>query len=408
MTSTLGTAGIALLLTVIPGLALPAVQPPETDQVEVEALQCWRDLSSVAVQVGESFTMTVTCSVVESDTAITVLDETSLAPETIDLAPFDVIEGERFADVRDGPWRSFQYRYTLRVLDGDLFGQDVNIPALELSYHIERTLGGGTALPGREHRYVLPSEPIRVLSLVPQDARDIQGIPSLSFGDADRQQLRSTLGLFAAAALGVAALGFLVAAASRAGREWRRSASAARLAVPDSAVAARALTELTTVQHSTQDQGWNDDLVGRALAALRLAGAAALSTTVAEELVDDVGGVDRDGQLRIRRGLWRPKTTALSSSVTPSAVDAEIKRHLAQGPDDSSLDALGTLQNALRLFTIARYSPAGRIPTDELTGELDRGIGAVRKLRLRTRRPVRLATTSVATARDWWHNRWAR
>lgn len=408
MKSPLGAAGIALLLIVVPGLALRAVQPPETDQVEVDALQCWRDLHSGAVQVGKSFTMTVTCSVVESDTAITVLDETSLAPETIDLAPFDVIEGQRFADLHDGLWRSFQYRYTVRVLDRDLIGQDVNIPALELSYYIERTLGGGTALPGREHRYVLPPEPIRVLSLVPQDASDIQGIPSPSFGDADRRQLRSTLALFAAAALGVAALGFLVAAAAGVGREWRRSAPATRLAVPDSVVAARALTELTTVQRSSQDEGWNDDLVSRALTAFRLAGAVALSTTVAEEVIGGPGRADRDGQLSVRRGSWRPTMTTLSSSVTSSAIADEITRRRAHRPDDSSPDALGVLQNALRLFTIARYSQVGRIPTDELTGELDRGIGAVQQLRLRTRRPVRLVTTLFATARDWWDNRWAR
>ena len=407
MKSPLGAAGIALLLIVVPGLALRAMQSPETDQVEVDALQCWRDINSGAVQVGESFTMTVTCSVVEGDTAITVLDETPLAPETIDLAPFDVIEGERFADLHDGPFRSFQYRYTLRVLDGDFFGQDVNVPALELSYYIERTLGGGTALPGREHRYVLPPEPIRILSLVPQDAEDIQGIPSPSFGDADRRRLRSTLALFAAAAIGLTALGFLVAAASRGARDWQRAAPAARLALPDSVVAARALNELTSIQHSSQDQGWNDDLVSRALTAFRLAGAIALSATVAEEVVG-LGRADRDGQLSVRRGAWRQTMTTFSSSITSSAIADEIERRRAHRPDDSSLNGLGVLQNALRLFTIARYSPAGGLPTDELTGELDRGIDAVRRLRLRTRRPVRLVTTVFATARDWWDTRWVR
>ena len=82
----------------------------------------------------------------------TVPSEVGLAPETIDLSPFEVIEGRRFADVRDGPWRFFQYHYTLRVIDEDAFGEDLEIPALELQYHIERSLDGREGPTGLEQR----------------------------------------------------------------------------------------------------------------------------------------------------------------------------------------------------------------------------------------------------------------
>ena len=53
----------------------PAQTPepqPEQDLVQVDAFQCWRDIRSRSVRVGEPFEMTVTCSVVETETATTV------------------------------------------------------------------------------------------------------------------------------------------------------------------------------------------------------------------------------------------------------------------------------------------------------------------------------------------------
>ena len=400
-------ATIVVWVISVGGHLVSAAQPAETDQVPVDALQCWRDIGRPSVTVGEPLTMTVTCAVIETDTATTVPNEVALAPETIDVSPFEVIEGQRFPDVRDGPWRYFQYQYTLRIIHEDLFGQDIEVPALELQYHIERTLDGGSALPGRQLRYVLPPYPIRIVSLVPENAEDIRERAGETFGAADTRLFRARLAVLVASALGVVAVGFLALALLRMRREWQGSLPKRETLIPDAVVVRRALTELTELQDATQEHGWNPTLVARALTALRLAGATALSAPVTQELVL-ADRSDREGQLRVRRGLWRRETTALSAAVTPGVVAREIEHRRGLHPDDSSLSLLENLLEAFRTFTVARYTPHGSMPTDQMTSELDRGIAAVRQLRFRTLAPVQRATRLIESARGWWSERWVR
>ena len=398
---------MAVWVMCLAGQLVLAAQPAEPEHVQVDALQCWRDLGSHSVRVGERFTMMVTCGVIETDTATTVPNEVALSADTIDVSPFEVVEGRRFPDVRDGPWRFFQYEYTLRVIDESVFGQDVEIPALELQYHIERTLDGGPTLPGRELRYVLAPHPIRIMSLVPENAENIREPAGETFGAVDARLFRANLAMLVAAAIGVVAVGFLVLALLRLRSDWRERAPKSQQLIPVSAIVRRALTELTALQDATQEEGWNPTFVGRALAALRLAGAAALSTPVAQESVRP-GRADREGQLSIRRGLWQRRTTALSAAVTAGAIVKEIEHRRRRRPDDASLDCLENLQAAFRTFTVARYAPHGSIPTDQMTNELDRVIGAVRQLRLRASAPVQRTTRLVESARNWWSEVWAR
>ena len=404
MRRTAATATAWLLLGVT---ATTQPAEPEDDLVQVDALRCWRDVRRQAVRVGEPFTMTITCGVVETDAATTVPNEVALAPETIDLSPFEVIEGQRFPDVRDGPWRFFQYHYTLRVVAEDVFGQDVEIPELELLYHVERSLDGGAALPGRELRYILPAEPVRVLSLVPDTARDIREQPGETFGAADARLFRANLAILLAAAIGFVALGCLFAAGVRLQRRWRGAAPRGQRRVSDGVVVRRALGELTAVQQTARKRGWNDDDAGRVLTAFRLASAAALSVPIAQQRVAP-GLPAREGQLRVTQGVIRQRTTALSSAVTVDAIDAAIARRRASGSTDANLGQLHDLQSVLRLFTRARYSPNGSAPGERLTSELDKGIGVVRQLRLRTFAPVQQAVRLVDDARSWWTRRWAR
>ena len=330
-----------------------------------------------------------------------------LAPETIDVSPFEVIDGQRFPDVIDGPWRYFQYQYTLRIIDEHLFGEDAEVPPLELQYHIERSLDGGSALPGRELRYVLPPHPIRVMSLVPENAEDIREPAGDTFGDAEARLFRANLAGLVASAIGVVAIGFLILALLRLVRAWQGNAPKSEKLISDAVVVRRALAELTALQNATQEQGWNPTLVGRTLAAFRLAGAAALSTPVAQEPVRS-GQADREGQLTVRRGLWRPRTTALSASVTARTVSRELEHRRQLHPEDSSLSLLEGLRNAFHTFTVARYTPNAGMPTDQMTTELDRGIAAVRQLRRRTWAPVQHTTRLIGSIRGWWSDVWAR
>ena len=105
--------------------------------VEVDAIECWRRVGANAVHVGEQFDMQVTCSIVETDEARAVVDVSWLDPETLGVSPFEVIDGERYQDLVQGPRRFFQYRYSLRLIGEDYFGLDVELPPLELRYRIE-------------------------------------------------------------------------------------------------------------------------------------------------------------------------------------------------------------------------------------------------------------------------------
>ena len=216
--------------------------------------------------------------------------------------------------MRDGPWRFFQYHYTLRVIDEDAFGEDLEIPELEIKYHIERSLDGGSALPGRELTYVLPAEAIRVLSLVPADASDIRGLQSETFGDADTRLFRANLAVLVAAAVGAVAFGVLLMAAIRARQHWWGAAPKGEKRLSGSVVVRRVLAELHAVQRTSQEEGWNAGLVGRALTAFRLAGAAALDTPIAQERVEP-RRADREGQLAVNHGLGTERDEVIALKI---------------------------------------------------------------------------------------------
>lgn len=374
------------------------------DRSSIDALQCWRHLSASSVRIGQPFTMTVTCGVVETDTARTVPNERSLEPESIDVAPFEMIDGVRYADLRAGSRRFLQFNYTLRLIGEAYFGSDVELPGLELTYRIERSLGNGSVLPGRELTYVLPPQSVRVLSLVPNGATDIRELPFVTFGQADARLFRANLAMLAAAALGMAALGFLVSAILRVRQEWQGAVPQKRKPIPPAVVTRRVLDELTILQKTTQDEGWSRQFVERALTAFRLACAVALSAPIAQRVVaSDVG--EREGQLNLRRGFWRQQTTALSAALTPDAI-TPIRR---VGPvDDTNASQVNDLQHALMVFTVARYSQNGDLPTDALTTELDKGIALVRRLRIRSLAAYRLSWLLLQSARNWWRQAWRR
>ena len=108
-------------------LATPrAAASQPAGETAIDALTCWRRVDRAAVYVGERFGMTVTCRLVDTSEARTVLDTAALEPEAIHVSPFEVLGGEQFSPVEDGVFRFLQYRYTLRlILDGGFEMVDV-------------------------------------------------------------------------------------------------------------------------------------------------------------------------------------------------------------------------------------------------------------------------------------------
>ena len=396
-----------LLIGFVLTAPLAVVAQPGGDTERVDALRCWRRVSQNAVHVGERFAMTVTCSVVETDNARTLPDQAAFEPETIDVTPFEVLEGERREDIRTGPYRFFQYDYTLRVINETSFGEDLEIPALEITYRIERRMGNDPALMGRELTYVLPAEPVRILSLVPESTVDIQDLAPATFGDAQRRVFRANVLTLLAAFLGVVALGVVALGAARVARDARGGAPRAdrRLSLPR--IVHRALGELTRVQETTAASGWSTESAGRALTALRVAGSVAVSGPVAQTAVD-ADTPTRAGQLRLRQGLLRPKTAMISSGLTAAALTRRLEQTRPRQPERADVELADDLGRAIALFTTARYNRNGSLPTDELTRELDTGIAHLKRLRWRSAAPVRYAQSLQAAAKDWWGQLWTR
>ena len=157
-----------------------------TDMVEVEPITCWWRTSTSAVRTGESFGLTLTCAVVETEANKVVADFSKLDPTVVQLPPFEVLGGTHAGDLVTPGKRFFQYDYRLRLIAEDAFGNDVTIPPLEISYRIESKVTGGDTTQGRDQSYSLPRASVRLISLVPDDTSDIREAPASPFtGDRE-------------------------------------------------------------------------------------------------------------------------------------------------------------------------------------------------------------------------------
>ena len=384
--------------------AQSAAQQADPSLEAVSALRCWRRVDRGAVRIGERFGMTVTCRVVETEAGRAAPDTVGLEPESIDLLPFEVLSGERFADVTGPGYRFLQYHYVLRLLGEDYFGRDVFIPPLELNYRIERPSGSGSVLPGRELTYVLPAEPVRVLSLVPDTAADIRGVPLGTLGDAQARLARADLLLLAAAGFGLVAAGVLVIGVRRAYHVRRTERAPTVRALAAAAVAGAAAHELAAIRRANAAADWSSQGIERGLAALRLAAAVAVDQAVAERTAGP-DAAPKSGELRVRAGWLSARSVMASSAVTPALLAAASATRPAAAISDSDLDRL---RNALAVFSTARYARPGEPLPGTLTLALEEGHEVTRQLRFRALAPIRWTGRAAASLRNWWQRRWAR
>ena len=400
---TFAIAVVLVALGIVVAAASPAAGQPEAERVEVDALQCWRWISAHAVHVGERFDMLLTCAVVETDDARAVPDDAWLAPETLAVSPFEVLEGERYADLVRGPRRFFQYRYALRIIGEEYFGLDVDLPPLDVRYRIERSLDGGPFVEGRELAHVLPAEPVRVLSLVPATAAGIRELPGDTFGDAEARLFRANAASILAAALALAALLVLLAAALRLRGARRGVVAAGTFRVADWRVARAALGELKTVRDAGEAEGWTNDLVARALAAFRIAAALVIGHPVAQRPADTPG----DTGLPVSRWPRRRGGAFASSAVTLQQVSGALDRIRRDRPDAAA--AAETLCDAMALFGAVRYGPGAQAGDEardnrDLHAALESVIELTRRLTFSALPPVR----ALERWREAGASRWLR
>ncbi len=392
----------------VPARSAPPAVPANPGEVVAPPIECWWKTDRSAVRVGETFDLMLTCAVLDTDRVKVVVDESALAPSALHLVPFDIVGGERFRDIVNAPRRFFQYRYSMRVLGEEFFGKEVSLPRLQISYRVQNSLQGGSALQGRETQYSLVPVPIRVLSLVPAGASDIRDTPVDTFGDVDARLFRSNLLLIAAGVAFVLAGLLALMVLARAAVKRRATSETRQRTVSPGAALRAASRELNAVQTASQSGGWNGELAGRAAAALRLAGAVALSRPISQKEVSR-DTPPSEGQIATGAfGRLGGKRTVLSSSVTPDTV-------ALNGHSASTQESWRALSQALRAFTAVRYSrpspgsdsPEARnsgVDGTALDAALAEGQDAVRRLRLTAwqRFGRRRRHAAAAAARQTW------
>ena len=308
--------------------------------VEVEPITCWWRTSTSAVRTGESFGLTLTCAAVETEANKVVADFSKLDPTVVQLPPFEVQGGSARSELTVPGKRFFQYDYRLRLIAEDAFGNDVSIPPLEISYRIESKVTGGETSQGREQSYSLPRASVRLLSLVPDDTSDIREASATHFTAIEEREGRANLMQTIATVLfglaGVIALVMLVGMLRR--KAPKTSTTAAHLNART--ILGAVARELDDVQRASRG-GWSQDLVGRALAAARIAGAYAARRAVGQRPAKD-GETPQDGVVVVR-SFGRGEVYVSGAATTEST---------------AFVNAPAGLSDALKTLTLARYGRA--------------------------------------------------
>ena len=336
----------AFIAVAVPALAqTPRPNPPapgpntqiSVDMVEVEPITCWWRTSTSAVRTGEPFGLTLTCAVVETEANKVVADFSKLDPTVVQLPPFEVQGGTHSGDLVTPGKRFFQYDYRLRLIAEDAFGNDVTIPPLEISYRIESKVAGGDTTQGRDQSYSLPRASVRLISLVPDDTSDIREAPAVQFGAVENRDSRANLMQTVAGVLfGLAGVVAIVMLIGMLRRKAPKSATAAAHMAPRTIL--RAVSkELDEVQRASRG-GWTQELAGRALAALRIAGSYATNRSVGQRPAA-AGETPLEGVLVVRS--FGRGDVLVSGSATPES--------------SAFANAPTGLADALRTLTVSRY-----------------------------------------------------
>ena len=360
-------------------LAAVGVSTAGAQDVSTDPLQCWWRTSTGAVRVGEPFSVVLTCAVLETDAATVVVDQSRLEPSVVQFAPFEVLGGSHGADLRTDQRRFFQYEYRLRLISETMFGRDAALPETKISYRVQSKVGQKTAIQGRDQTYLMPSQSVRVMSLVPADASDIRDTSVETFGDIDQRAFRANLFTVVGGVLFVVAGLLALLALVRLVRRYGAPATAAERPIGDAAILRGVGRELTAVRRAREASGWTPDLAGRALSALRIPATYAVGRSAVASHRSQAAGRGA-GQLVLRTGWPKGKDVAVSGPVTSQTVAREVARGGADAKRTAMLDSLA---QALNAFTVTQYSRAdAKVDDAELDAALDTAFQVLKRVRL--------------------------
>lgn len=343
---------VAILLPGVPGAAAAAAQ----ERGGIDPIRCWWQSSAGAVTIGESFSVVLTCAVIETASMQVVADESRLGVASIQMAPFEILGGSHPADAHRLQRRFFQYHYQLRLISADAIGRDVNVPALTIPYRVHSRVGAAASLEGRDLGYLMPALPIKVLSMVPAGAADIRDSSDAGLDAVESLRFRSSMFQIVAVALGATAAVMAILALVPLARGTRKPGAVASDRLPDRAVASRASQELAEVQALATADGWTDTAVARALAAIRVVGALAIRRPLSEKVLKANAPVP-EGRLAVTHGRVKTMRASVSSPVTAADVALTGSR-LADSVPLAHRHQLEGLQSALAEMTAALYQQA--------------------------------------------------
>jgi hypothetical protein len=359
----------------------PAARPGE---IETAPIRCWWRTDRAEIRIGERFAVTLTCGVIETRALKVVAGTNQLDPGAVQLTPFEVVAGTRREDIVAPPWRYFQFDYSVRLLSEGFFGQDIAIPSLNVTYNIQAAAGNGAQ--GRDQTYVLPPLPVRVAMLVPKDASDIRDSSNDGFAAIATRRARATNATVAGGILFAVAAVLLLFGAVRALGGFKQRKPGSMKPISPVMVLHGCLRELGRVKSDVTRDGWSPALARRALAPLRAAGTVGLGRQLAQEPVASTTN-ERDGQLKLRYGVLRPRWTVVSGAVTPQTVDRALAVR-SSGLSARARAALERIRGGLQTFGPAGYGRGGELDTIALDAALSEATDAVRELRWRSAWPA--------------------
>ena len=390
-----GVRGVEKVLRVVVMLLLlpvsAAAQSAQTQNVEVDPVQCWWRTSAATVRVGEQFTIHLTCSALETEAATAVIDRSRLGTAAVQFPPFEVTSGTQSADYVTAGRRFMQYHYNTRLIAEDFFGSDIVLPALAITYRIESRVQQDAAVQGREQTYELPALTMRINSLVANDARHIREstVPSLD-AIAAREFRARMFRLIALILFGIAALTLAVALMRSLRQRRRHDMAAARHLLPHRAVLAGVRRELAAIRHETSGAGWSLDTLSRALAAARVVASYAAGQPVTQREVENA----TNGELLLNRGLFGRRHVGVSAAATAWGL-----RHTASAAD---------LDTAMTTLTAARYGRAEHYDGATLDAALESVIRAAERAAAQHTWLAETTRSITAAVRGRTARAWAR
>jgi hypothetical protein len=366
---------VGLLLAAHIADAQPAADRRAAAMVSADPIRCWWQSDAGAVAIGQAFSVTITCAVIDTDAVQVVPDESRLGVATVQVTPFEILGGTHPSDARSGSRRFFQYQYTLRVIDPDVIGRDINVPSLPIQYRVRSRVNAGSTLEGRELTYVMPALPIKVLSLVPAEATDVRDGSDAAFGAVETLRFRA--GLFRILGSAFAVVGLIVGvwAFGPWARMTRRASPESPLRIPARVVLRELASQLSALK-SEADRGWTDELIARALRLARMVSSFAIDRPISQRPI--VGNGVVDGRLTVSYGLVRTARVTAASSVTAD----DVARALAELPDAAATGRgqLETLRDGLSMLTEAAYRNGAERDSALLDDALNAAIAAANRL----------------------------